>query len=245
MAIGKGTKTKSKKGGKKKAQDPFARKEWYDVKAPAVFTNRNICKTLVNRTAGTRIASDALKGRVFTVSLGDLNQDEENAFMKFKLRVEDVQGKNCLTNFYGMDFTTDKLRSLIRKWHTMIEAHIDVKTTDGYTLRVFAIGFTAKRRLQVRKTAYAQTSHVEKIRKKMFDIITDAASKNDYKDFSKKLIHNVLGKQIEKECAGIFPLQNTFIRKVKVLKVPKFDAARLADVHSDTKQDVGAPVAAQ
>lgn len=61
-------------------------------------------------------ASDALKGRVFEVSLADLNNDEDHAFRKIKLRVDEVQGKNLLTNFHGMDFTSDKLRSLVRKW---------------------------------------------------------------------------------------------------------------------------------
>ena len=61
------------------------------------------------------IASDGLKGRVFEASLADL-QNDEVAFRKFKLIVEDVQGKNCLTNFHGMDMTTDKLRSLVKKW---------------------------------------------------------------------------------------------------------------------------------
>ena len=49
----------------------------------------------------------------------------------------------------GMDFTTDKLRALVRKWQTLIESHVDVKTTDGYTLRMFCIGFTKKRPGQV------------------------------------------------------------------------------------------------
>ena len=49
----------------------------------------------------------------------------------------------------GMDFTTDKLRSLVRKWQTLIEAHVEVKTTDGYMLRMFCIGFTKKRAGQV------------------------------------------------------------------------------------------------
>lgn len=61
------------------------------------------------------IASDGLKGRVFEVSLADL-QNDEVAFRKFKLITEDVQGKNCLTNFHGMDLTRDKMCSMVKKW---------------------------------------------------------------------------------------------------------------------------------
>lgn len=32
--------------------DPFTKKDWYDVKAPAVFSVRNVGKTLVTRTQG-------------------------------------------------------------------------------------------------------------------------------------------------------------------------------------------------
>jgi len=63
----------------------------------------------------SEIASDALKGRVFEVSLADL-QNDEVAFRKFKLISEEVQGRNVLTNFHGMDMTTDKLRSMVKKW---------------------------------------------------------------------------------------------------------------------------------
>jgi small subunit ribosomal protein S3Ae len=83
-------------------------------------------------------------------------QDEDNAFRKMRLKVEEVQGRACLTNFAGMAFTTDKIRSLVRKWQSLIEAHVDVKTTDGYTLRLFCIGFTKKRKDQASKTCYAQ-----------------------------------------------------------------------------------------
>ena len=95
-----------KKGTKKKVVDPFSKKDWYDVKAPAMFNIRNIAKTLVMRTQRTKIASDGLKGR--EVSLADL-QNDKVAFNKFKLITEDVQGKNCLTNFHGMDLTHDKM----------------------------------------------------------------------------------------------------------------------------------------
>merc|ERR1711928_316843 len=86
-------------------------------------------------------------GRVYEVSLADLQNenDAERSFRKFKLVCEEVQGKNCLTNFHGMGLTTDKLRSMVKKWQTLIEANCDVKTTDGYTLRLFCIGFTRTR----------------------------------------------------------------------------------------------------
>ncbi|WAQ98865.1 RS3A-like protein [Mya arenaria] len=144
-----------KKGAKKKIVDPFTKKDWYDVKAPSMFNIRQIGKTLVTRTQGTRIASDGLKGRVFEVSLADL-QNDEITFRKFKLIAEDVQARNVLTNFHGMDLTRDKLCSMVKKWQSLIEAHVDVKTTDGFLLRMFAIGFTKKKPYQVKKTCYAQ-----------------------------------------------------------------------------------------
>lgn len=114
MAVGKSKAISKggKKGSKKKIIDPFSRKDWYDVKAPNMFQTRQIGKTLVNRTQGTRIASEGLKHRVFEVSLGDLqaDSDAERSFRKFKFIAEEVQGKNVLTNFHGMELTSDKLR---------------------------------------------------------------------------------------------------------------------------------------
>ena len=62
-----------------------------------------------------------------------------------------------------MDFTTDKLRSLVKKWQTLIEAHVDVKTTDNYMLRMFCIGFTKRRPNQVKRTCYAQASQIRQV----------------------------------------------------------------------------------
>ena len=49
-----------------------------------------------------QIASEGLKHRVFEVSLADLQSDEDQAYRKIRLRVEDVQGRNVLTNFWVM-----------------------------------------------------------------------------------------------------------------------------------------------
>merc|ERR1719422_2013849 len=152
---------------------------------------------------------------------------------KFKLVCEEVQGKNCLTNFHGMGLTTDKLRSMVKKWQTLIEANCDVKTTDGYTLRVFCIGFTRKQELSTKKTAYAQAGQVRNIRKKMIDIISREVTTTDLKDVVNKQIPDSIVRDIEKACQGIYPLHDVHIRKVKVIRRPRFDLNKLMDMHGE------------
>jgi small subunit ribosomal protein S3Ae len=168
----------------------------------------SVGKTLVNRTTGLKNANDALKGRIVEVSLADLQKDEDHAFRKVKLRVDEVQGKNCLTNFHGLDFTSDKLRSLVRKWQTLIEANITIKTSDDYLLRLFAIAFTKRRPNQIRKTTYAASSQIRAIRKKMTEIIQREAASCTLQQLVSKLIPEVIGREIEKATQGIYPLQN-------------------------------------
>ena len=201
------------------------------------WRGNSVGKTFVNRSTGLKNANDALKGRVFEVSLADLQKDEDHAFRKIKLRVDEVQGKNCLTNFHGLDFTSDKLRSLVRKWQTLIEANVTVKTTDDYLLRLFAIAFTKKRPNQVKKTTYAQSSQIRNIRKKMVEIIQREAASCTLAQLTTKLIPEVIGREIEKATGGIYPLQNVHIRKVKLLKQPKFDLGALLTLHGESSTD--------
>lgn len=245
MAVGKNKRLAKggKKGGKKKIVDPFSRKDWYDVRAPAMFKKRTIGKTIVNRTQGTKIASEGLKGRVFEVTQADLH-DDEIGFRKFRLMSEDVSGKNVLTNFHGMTLTTDKIRSMVKKWQSLIEAHVDVKTTDGFLLRVFVIAFTKKRTNTTRKTAYAQHSQIKEIRKRMTSIVTKEVSGGDLKDVVNKLLPDSIAKDIEKACQGVYPLHDVYVRKVKVLKKPKFELSKLLEIHGEGAKGAAVAVGA-
>ncbi len=243
MAVGKNKRlTKSKKGGKKKATDPFLKKEWYNLVAPAIFANKECGKTLITKTTGTKIASEGLKGRVFELNLADLQKNETLSFRKVKLCVEDVQGFNCLTNCHGMDMTRDKICSLIKKKQSIIEAAVDCRTTDGYIVRMFCIAFTKKQEGQMKTTCYAQSAKIRSIRAKMVEKMTQLGTKGDLKSLVKELIISTTGAEIEKEATGIFPIKDCFIRKVKVLKKPKFDLTALMEWHTDDSTDVGQPI---
>jgi small subunit ribosomal protein S3Ae len=242
MTAGKNPRNFKKKGQKKKVMHPFAKKEWYNVHVPSVFDNRVPTLTPCNKTAGQKIAADSLRNRVFEIKLADLNNDSNDmAWRSIKVQVEEVKGFDCYTNFYGMDITRDKLCTLVKKWHTLIEAFIQAKTSDGYLLRMFCIAFTRRHNRQVKATCYAKASQQKQIRQKMMEIMVAETQKSTLRDLFKKLISDQIGPQINKECTKIFPLENVLIRKVKVLKKPKFDLTKLMELYQEKVEAKAAP----
>jgi small subunit ribosomal protein S3Ae len=213
--------------------DPFLKKEWYKLVAPSIFAAKDCGKTIITKTQGTKIASDGLKGRVIELSLADLQNNESLSWRKVKLCIEDVQGYNCLLNFHGMDMTRDKVCSLIKKRQTIVEGNVDCRTTDGYIVRMFCIAFTKPQDNQIKNTCYAKATQVRAIRAKMVQVMSDLGTKGDLKSLVKELISAPIGEQIEREASGIFPIKDCYIRKVKVLKKPKFDVTALMEWHND------------
>jgi len=174
---------------------PFAKKEWYNVHVPSIFDIRIPTITPCNKTAGQKVAADSLRGRVFTIDLGELNNEaHENSWRKIKVQVEEIKGFDCYTNFAGMDMTRDRLCSLVKKWHSLIEAFVQAKTSDGYLVRMFAIAFTRRHKHQVKATCYAKGSHVRQLRQKMMEIMVAEVAKNTLKELFKKLLTDQVSK---------------------------------------------------
>lgn len=234
MTQGKNPRNFKKKVARKKLAHPFSKKNWYTVLAPSVFETREACLTPVTKTAGGRKESNRLKGRVFEISLADLKTDmPEMNWRKIQLQVEAIEGNKCYTSFYGMSMTRDRLCHIVKKWQSTIEAFVDVKTLDGYFMRVFTIAFTQRRKTQLKATCYASACQKSKIRKKMREIIVEEIKSCNLKQITAKFVDRVIEKRIGKECNKIFPLQNIYLKKVKTLKTPKFDFSRLMDMYSD------------
>lgn len=178
-------------------------------------------ETLVNKITTTNKSIESLNNRIYDMSLADLIKKEIFYFRKVKLKGKEVGDKTCDTNFFGMDITRDKLSSLVRKWQTTIEANVDIKTEDGFFLRIFCITFSKKRKKQLRKTSYIATSQIRSIRQKILEIILKMTKKFSLKNLVLKFLSEKLNREIEKACKKISPIQDTFLRKIKILKEKK------------------------
>lgn len=68
----------------------------------------------------------------------------------------------------------------------------------------------------------------------MFEIMTREASTCDLKELVQKFVPEAIGREIEKACRSIYPLQNVYVRKAKILKSPKFDVSKLLELHGES-----------
>ncbi|KZT35320.1 hypothetical protein SISSUDRAFT_990731, partial [Sistotremastrum suecicum HHB10207 ss-3] len=87
---------------------------------------------------------------------------------------------------------------------------------------------------QVKKTTYAKKSQILEICKKMFEIMIREATSVDLKKLVQKFVPEAIDREIEKATRSIYPLQNVYIRKAKILKSPKFDMSKLLELHGKT-----------
>ena len=73
----------------------------------------------------------------------------------------------------------------------------------------------------------------------MTSVMTELGTKGDLKALVKELISAPIGQQIAQSASSIFPIKDCFIRKVKVLKKPKFDVTELMEWHQADETAVG------
>merc|ERR1712176_1312591 len=161
----------------------FEKKEWFRLKLPKIqgIKISHYGWIPANRTAKGINVSERLYNRICTIRAADLDeQPKADNFedlltsTNIKFRIAKTEKNECLLDFYGLELTRDKKCSLIRKWVSLIEAFTDIKTIDGFVFRIFALVLTKKQEQQCKKTSYAKTSQIKKMRSKMISIINSS-----------------------------------------------------------------------
>jgi len=239
MAKGK-NKQISKRGGKggKNERHPFFKKQWYKIQSPpSVGNSVQIGWTPVNKTAGTKISKDSLINRVMEVSFADIQDNTQFAFKKVKMQVEEVKGSSLYTSFYGINTIKEKLYNYLRKRMTLIDVVADVKTTDGYILRVLMTTFTARKPNQLKTNTYAKHSQTRAIRKAFVKYIARRAANSSVSEFAQNVINDDISQKLLDKGKKIFPLSHVMVRKVKVLKKSKIDVTKLVTETNSKKEE--------
>jgi small subunit ribosomal protein S3Ae len=152
------------------------------------------------------------------VSLSDLTKKENLSYRKIRLKGSEFKDNSSETVFYGMDMTRDKLCSIVKKWQTTIETSIDLKTEDGFFLRIFCIAFSKRKKKQLKKTSYLTSSVTRALRRKIIKVVLKFTSHYNLKNIVGKFLSEKLTFEIESECRTVSPIYNFFIRKIKILK---------------------------
>jgi len=67
----------------------------------------------------------------------------------------------------------------------------------------------------------------------MIDVVNDTVSKHNMTDILSNLLTDSIGDEIKNKCKFIYPLTNVFVRKVKAIKKPKFDSAKLNELYKE------------
>jgi len=184
--------------------DGWKSKEWFNIEAP-VYLNRII--------VGNTMAGDPslLLGRNVETTVGELTNNMTKNNTKVILRINNVVGDIATTDLVGHELTTDYVRSIVKRQTSRIDANIDVKTRDGYVIRVKPTCFTIKR---------ARSSQIKAIREVMIEIVKKRASESDFETFMQEAILGRLSAGIYRQAKFIYPLRRVEIRKTYVEVMP-------------------------
>ena len=196
MAVKKG------KGASRKIRDKWKSKEWYTLHAPRMFNEVEIGETPSADPA-------FLMGRTAEVTVHDLTGDFSKMHIKLRFQVSDVEGSDARTVFVGHNLTNDYVRRLTRRKRTKTDHVIDVKTKDGFVVRVKPMS-VADRRIQ--------SSQESAIRVIMNETVKDMAKEMTVSEMVKAIISGDMARDLARSCRCIVPIKRVEISKTEILQ---------------------------
>jgi len=190
-------------------RDPWALKKWFSVHAPSYLGGVFIAEV-------PAAEPQKLLMRTLEVSLYDLTKDISHLPIKLKFQIHKVDGLQAFTRFKGLELTRDYIRSLVRKGTSKVTAITEVKTKDGWVMRVTVLAVTTHRIGTAQKSA---------MRKRIIETLTKKASEMDIGQFLKEALEGVMAADLFVAGKKIAPLRKVELAKIKVLRYPPEEEA--------------------
>lgn len=205
---------KKTKNTSRKIKDKWKAKEWYKLHAPRMFNEIEIGDT-------PAIDADTLIGRTVEVTVQELTGDFSKMHIKLKFQVTSVDGFDAKTVFTGHDLTSDYVRRLTRRKKTKTDHVVDVKTKDGFVIRVKPMSI-AERRIQ--------SAQEDAMRHYMESSLLEMGKEMTLSDIVKTIVSGEMAKNVAKACRVVIPIKRIEIRKSEILSVGEGEPESIMDV---------------
>jgi small subunit ribosomal protein S3Ae len=189
---------------RRRIQDKWRMKDWYDVNSPSYFGGKLIASVPAN-------SADNMLGRIIGVTLYDITEDISQYHIKLNFQVVRLQDHVAQTIFKGHEYTGDYLRSLVRRGSTRIDAIVNITTKDDFRLRVSVVAFSV---LRVRQ------SQILNVRRIIREIVAEKAASLLFEQFVQEAVLGKIASDIYNEAKKIIPLRHVGIRKSKLITYP-------------------------
>ena len=212
---------KAKAAAGRKAKDKWKMKEWYNVHAPRMFN-----ETVIGETPAAD--PEFLIGRQSEVTVQDLTGDFSKMHIKLRFKIVGYDGHEAKTELIGHDLTSDYVRRLTRRKKTKTDHVVDVKTADGFVVRLKTMSIADRR---------IQASQEEGMRAAIAAYLTSYAAENKLADIIKAIISGDMAKDTAKACHAIIPIKRIEIRKSEVLVRGEGEPESIIEAEAPAKEE--------
>ncbi len=177
-------------------------KAWYTIISPEIFGAKEIGKTT---------ASDPqyLKGRIIEVSSIDVTNNFSKYYLKFKFRVNELNGEKAYTVFDGSECMRDYISRMVVRYIRRIDTIQDLKTKDGVPIRVKSLAIVSKK---------MNSSIVKVIRKRIQGLVKQIVEEQKLEDFLGGVIDDKAKILVLDDIRKIYPVRNFEFRKTEVIR---------------------------
>lgn len=194
----------SKRSSKRRVRDKWRLKKWYSIITPSYFGEINI----------SSVPADDLRkltGRVIETTLSDITDDFSHQSIKLHFLVTEVIDSTAQTILKGHEYSTDYLRSLVRRGTSRIDGIFNVKSKDDCLIRVSIVAFTKIR---------VKSSQEKAIRSIMKNVIEERAKELSYDQLSHEMVLGKIGSDVYNLTKKVVPLRHVGVRKSKLILMP-------------------------
>ena len=222
---------KKSKGTSRKIKDKWKAKEWYKIHASRMFNEAEIGETPAADPA-------TLIDRAVEVTVQELTGDFSKMHIKIKFKITSVDGYDAKTVFVGHSLTSEYVRRLTRRKKTKTDHVVDVKTKDGFVIRIKPMSIAEKR---------IQASQEDAMRGIMYDTLMQMGVENNLSEIIKAIISGDMARDLAKACRTIMPMKRIEIRKSEILEfaeevdsaieIPPEEDPEAADDEEETSEE--------